>query len=181
MSNALRDQLLKAGLVNEKQVKKAQQEKRKENRQAQNKPATLDARTTEREAATLAKAERDRELNRERHEEQERKARLAQIRQLVEAHRLTPEDGEIRFNFVDQGKVKSMHVSEATRSRLTRGRWGIIRLEGRYEMVEAEIAGKIAERDPAVVILLNRNAENEATNNPDDPYAAYVIPDDLTW
>lgn len=181
MSNALRDQLLKAGLVNEKQVKKAQQEKRKENRQVQNKPATVDARRAERETATLAKAERDRELNRERHEEQERKAGRAQIRQLLEAHRLTPEAGEIRFNFIDDGKVKSLYVSEATRLRLTRGRWGIIRVEGHYEMVEAEIAEKMAERDASVVILLNRREENAPAKATDDPYAAYVIPDDLIW
>lgn len=181
MGNALRDQLLKAGLVNEKQVKKAQKEKLRENRQVQGKTTAVDASKAERDAALLAKAERDRELNRERHEEQERKARTAQVRQLVEAHRLPHEAGEIRFNFVDGGKVKSLYVSDATRSRLARGRLAIIRLEGQHELVEADIAEKIAGRDASAVVLLNPQGSTAETGNPDDPYAAYAIPDDLTW
>ncbi|MGI9210902.1 MAG: DUF2058 domain-containing protein [Methylococcaceae bacterium] len=181
MGNALRDQLLKSGLVNEKQAKKAQQEKRKESRQIQNKPATPDVHRAEREAAVLAKAERDRVLNREKQKEQDQKAQLAQIRQLIEAHRIPRENGEIRFNFQDSGKVKSLYVTEEARSRLVRGRLGIVRLDGHYELVEAEAAVKIAQRDNAAVVLLNFAQNTLVEKDQDDPYAAYTVPDDLVW
>lgn len=181
MGNALRDQLLKSGLVNEKQAKKAQQEKRKESRQTQNKPAASDAQRAEREAVALAKIERDRALNREKQKEQNQKAQWAQIRQLVETHRVPRESGEIRFNFQDSGTVKSMYVTEETRSRLVSGRLGIVRLDGCYELVDAEVAGKIAQRDATAVVLMNSSQNSSAENEQDDPYAAYVVPDDLLW
>lgn len=180
MGNALRDQMLKAGLVNEKQVKKAQQEKRKENRQTQQKPGTVNEQQAQLQAAAQAKAERDRQLNRERQEEQEQKARQAQIRQLIEAHRIPREEGEFPYNFADAGKIKRLYVTEEVRKQLTRGRLGIVRLDNRYELVEADVVEKIAQRDASCVISLNPPPEKPA--EPDaDPYAAYTVPDDLIW
>jgi uncharacterized protein YaiL (DUF2058 family) len=42
------------------------------------------------------------------------------------------------------------------------------------------VAEKIRQRDVAAVVLLNTRAA-EAAADPDDPYAAYQIPDDLMW
>jgi hypothetical protein len=45
-------------------------------------------------------------------------------------------------------------------------------------LVPRVIADKIAERDPSMVVRVNK----ASTEIPaDDPYAAYQIPDDLMW
>ena len=90
----LRDQLLKSGLVNEKQVKKAQREKHKEQRAPHGKPVASEQQQSlqQRQAE---KQERDRQLNQQRREESERRALAAQARQLIEAHRLARIEGEL--------------------------------------------------------------------------------------
>lgn len=175
----LKDQLLKSGLVSEQQIKKAQLEKRKEIRQSQGKtnPAEEEKRQ-QRQAAQAEKAERDRLLNLQRKQEADKKATVAQIRQLIEANR-QPADGDILFNFAHEGKVKRMYVSEAAHRQIVRGQLAIVKLERRYELVPAEIADKIRERDASVVIVQNSSQPNR--NSSDDPYAAYEVPDDLMW
>ena len=46
-------------------------------------------------------------------------------------------------------------------------------------MIPREAALKIQERDPQRIVQLNEKVEE--VNAEDDPYAAYVIPDDLMW
>lgn len=174
----LKDQLLKAGLVNEKQIKQAQKEKHKE--QKQSRPAGAEADSQRIRQAQAEKAERDRQLNQQRKEAQDKKAVAAQIRQLIEAHRLAREEGEIPFNFTDGTAVKRMHLTESVRDRLVRGVLAIVRLDGKYELVPADIAERIAERDERYVVLRNP-LRKEETAPADDPYAAYQVPDDLIW
>jgi uncharacterized protein len=74
MSISLRDQLLKAGLVNEKQAKQAGKEKQKQQRLAHKGQIELD--DTQQRLAAEAKAEkvkRDQELNRQQQEKVEAK------------------------------------------------------------------------------------------------------------
>ena len=106
MSMSLRDQLLKAGLVNEKQAKQAVKQKQKQNRMEHR-----------------GQAEKDRS--------------------------------------------QELAVQQA-----------IVRYEGRYEVVPRATAGRTQERDPARVVLLNAP---RGEPDPDDPYAAYQVPDDLMW
>lgn len=182
----LKDQLLKSGLVNEKQLKKAQQEKRREDRQHQGQGkqgAEAEEQRRQREAAAAEKAERDRQLNLQRQQEAERKAVAAQVKQLVEAHRQPPGFGDTPFNFVDGGKVKRLAMSDAVRGQLTRGQLAIVKVENRYELVPGEIAEKIRQRDPEAVILHNAPPPRQpgAEGQGEDPYAGYQVPDDLMW
>jgi uncharacterized protein YaiL (DUF2058 family) len=178
MSNALQEQLRKAGLVNDKQLKKAQKDQRKERqRTAENKEA--DAEKIRLQQALSEKAARDRELNLKKKEAEERKAMTAQIRQLVEANRQSA-DGEIAFNFADGGIIKRIYVDEATRKRLAQGQTAIVKLDGKYELVPAVIAERIAARDASCVVLKN-DPRQTGEGNADDPYAAYQVPDDLVW
>ncbi len=89
MSMSLRDQLLKAGLVNEKQAKQATKQKQKQQRLEHKNQVDKD--DSQRQAAEQAKAEklaRDQELNRQQQEKAEKKAKAAQIKQLIEGTRL---------------------------------------------------------------------------------------------
>jgi uncharacterized protein len=182
MGNSLRDQLLKSGLVNDKQLKQAGKEKRKEqNRQhGQNTPdPKVDLQAASRQAAA-DKAERDRKLNQQRQETAAQKALAAQVKQLVEAHRVALEEGETAFNFADGGKVKRLYLSDALRRQITQGRLVVIRCEGRYELVPQEAAEKIRARDAGAIVLWNEAAAQPVTTQ-DDPYKDFVVPDDLMW
>ena len=174
----LKDQLLKAGLVNEKQIRKAQQEKRKEQKQGRMANPGEEIRGQ----AQAEKAERDRQLNLQRKETQDKKAIAAQIRQLIETHRQTVEEGDIPFHFVDGATVKRMHLTASARDRIAKGIWAIVRLDGKYELIPDDIAEKIAQRDGSSLVLRNSPPPREReTPAADDPYAAYQIPDDLIW
>ena len=72
MSLSLRDQMLKAGLVNEKQVKQATKDQKRQHRLE--KKGAVEVDETQRQAALKAMAEkqqRDQALNREQQEEQQ--------------------------------------------------------------------------------------------------------------
>ena len=179
MGLSLRDQLLKAGLVNEKQAKQAGKQQQKQQRLAKKGQAELDDST--RQAALQAQAEkaaRDQELNRQQQEKAEQKARAAQVKQLIERSRLPKLDGEDYYNFVDDKKVKRLAVNALMRDKLSRGSLAIVRHAGGYEVIPREAALRIQERDPSRIVLLNIQVDKP---DDDDPYAAYQIPDDLMW
>lgn len=180
MSLSLRDQLLKAGLVNEKQVKQAGKQQKKQQRLVHKGQAEKD--DSQREAALKAQAEkqaRDQELNRQQQEKAEQKARTAQIKQLIESSRLPRLNTDDYYNFVDGRKVKRLAVNDSLRDKLSRGSLAIVRHDGNYELIPREAALKVKERDPQRIILLNEPKSQEI--DPDDPYAAYQVPDDLMW
>jgi hypothetical protein len=175
----LRDQLLKSGLVNEKQVKKVQKEKHKALK-TQSKSAVTD----ERERLQLAQAEkteRDRRLNLQRQAEAEKRALAAQARQLIESHRIDYKEGDTPFNFTDAGKVKKLYLEKTVRDQLIRGHTAIVRLDQQYTIVPRETAEKILQRDSSVLVLLNDPAGDDETSSADVPYAKFQVPDDLIW
>lgn len=179
MGLSLRDQLLNAGLVNEKQAKQASKQKQKQERLERK--GQVDKDDSLREAALKAhaeKVERDRELNRQQQEKAEQKARVAQIKQLIESSRLPKLSGDDFYNFVDGKKVKRIAVNSMLRDKLSRGSLAIVRHAGGYEMIPRDAALKIQERDKQRIVLLN--TPTEAAED-DDPYAAYKVPDDLMW
>ncbi|HYE38094.1 DUF2058 domain-containing protein [Methylocaldum sp.] len=179
MSNSLRDQLLKTGLVNDKQVKQASKESRKQEKQNRHgKAAAKDETNRAAQEAKAAKVERDRQLNLEKAKEAERKALAAQIKQLIEMNRVAPGDDEIAYRFAHDNKVKTIHVSKAIHQSLAAGRLAIVSLESRYEIVPPAVAEKIKQRDESRIVLLN---EPDQSRDADDEYAEYKVPDDLMW
>ena len=179
MALSLRDQLLKAGLVNEKQAKQVSKEKQKKQRLEQK--GHLEKDESQKLAAQQAMAEkaaRDQELNRQQQQKVEQKARAAQIKQLIEVSRLPKLTTEDYYNFVDDKKVKRLSVNTLMRNKLSSGSLAIVRHGGGYEVIPREAALKIQERDAQRVVLLNTSTE---APDADDPYAAYQVPDDLMW
>ncbi|MBV1790044.1 DUF2058 domain-containing protein [Marinobacterium sp. D7] len=176
MAISLQDQLLKAGIANKQQAKKAKQQKKKE-KKGQATVNTGDQQAAL-EAARKAKADRDRELNRQREAEQAQKAATAEVRQLLEQHAVRlPANGETRYNFVHDKTIKSLWIDEALLKQLARGQLLIAFFDGRYQAIPAEIGDRITQR-LAGVVLPRPETEQPAE---DDPYAEYQIPDDLMW
>lgn len=179
MALSLRDQLLKAGLVNEKQAKQAGKQQQKQQRLVHKGQVEKDeSQKLAAQQAMAEKAARDQELNRQQQEKIEQKARAAQVKQLIEVSRLPKLTTEDYYNFVDDKKVKRLSVNALMRNKLSSGSLAIVRHGGGYEVIPREAALKIQERDPRRVILLNTPTE---AADADDPYAAYQVPDDLMW
>ncbi|WP_041521600.1 DUF2058 domain-containing protein [Gilvimarinus agarilyticus] len=180
---SLQDQLKQAGLINDKKAKQIQKDKRKQTKQAhKSKQVVVDETKQSAQAARAAKAERDRELNRQRQAEAEKKAIAAQIKQLIESNRQPKHEGreaELEYNFTDGKTIKKLVLGEQAHGRVTRGQLNIVKLGEGYELVPKMIADKIAERDAAYVLVAN--TVSAETQDEDDPYKDFVIPDDLMW
>jgi len=181
MSMSLREQLLQAGLGTRKQAKQAEQQQHQQNKQDKNRAAAAERHKEQQRRAAqaqAAKAARDQELNRKRQEQAERKERWAQIRQLIEQHRVPRPQTDDYFSFIDRQKVRRMSVDAALREKLITGSLVIVRCEGRYDVVPAEIAERIREREPRAIVSL---ADESPAAEENDPYKDFVVPDDLMW
>jgi uncharacterized protein YaiL (DUF2058 family) len=176
---SLQDQLLKAGLADEKKAKAVRNEKKKKRKQQPK--GTTEVNETELRArqAREDKAEHDRQLNLERQKEADKKAVQAQIRQLIETNRLERSGGETAYQFVHDKKIKKLYVTETMADQLARGRLAVVLLNDSYEIVAEGVARKIMERDESAVVALHERQSDDQGD--DDPYAGYEIPDDLMW
>ncbi|MEO7773380.1 MAG: DUF2058 domain-containing protein [Steroidobacteraceae bacterium] len=173
MSLSLRDQLIQAGFVSSKQAKQAEQQKRQQARRPQNAPPKSTP------PAAAAKAARDKDLNRQRQQQREHGARLAEIRQIVEQNRLPVVASEDYFNFVHKNKVRRIAVDAGLRERITGGTLFIVRYGKFYALVTPEIAARVRERN--VDSIVNLDAPPAAPGAENDPYAQFKVPDDLYW
>lgn len=179
---SLQDQLLKAGLVDQKTAKQVSKEKRKKNKQAHRTGQPDDESKQAVQEARAAKVERDRELNRQRQQEAEQKALQAQIKQLIENHRQPKGEGkgELEYKFTDGKRIKRILVSPLVHRQIVQGQLAVVRLGATYELVPRVVADKIIQRDASTVVVANtHNATPEQAD--DDPYKDYIIPDDLMW
>ncbi len=176
---SLQDQFLKAGLIDNKKIKQAHQEKSKQKKvERQTGTQIVDEARLAALEMQRKNAERARELNAQRDAAATQKAIQAQIAQMVQQNRQSKGNGDIAFNFTLGNKIERLHVSAAVHAHIAAGRLVIVCLGGATELVPRIIADKIAERDPSLVIRVNKTrAETDA----DDPYAAFQIPDDLMW
>jgi hypothetical protein len=177
---SLQDQLLKAGLADEKKLKAHQKEKKKQRKQQPKGAIQQDETKLRAQQAREEKAERDRQLNQKRNEEARRKAITAQIRQLVESNRLDRARCDTDYQFVHGKKIKKILVDDTMTDQLSRGRLAVVFVDERYDVVPEPVARKIMERDADAVVVLHERAK-QADQDEDDPYAGYEIPDDLMW
>jgi uncharacterized protein len=184
---SLQEQLLKSGLIGSGQARTAKSEKHKQAKQQQhNKTVAVDDLKEQAQKARLEQAERDRELNQQRNQEEERKQLVAQVNQLIEQNRLPKDnalagqfDESLAYHFTDNNKVKALYVSKTMREQISQGRLAVVKLAQQYEVVSAEVAEKIKLRDGASVIVFNKPVPSD--DNKEDHYANYQVPDDLTW
>jgi uncharacterized protein len=172
MSMSLREQLLQAGFGRKQQQKKVQ-------------PPPQPKVDAAQQAQQLKRAEREAEAARRKQEQADRKARWDRIKELIAQHRLPKIEGDEDdyFNFIDRQKVRRIRVDASRRERLVNGELAIVRCEGRYDVVAADIAANIRECDARAAIDLTGNlqeGESQADSS-DDPYKDYVVPDDLRW
>jgi len=177
----LQEQLLKAGLVKKSQVSQAAREQVK----ARHGKAPVAPSESQREADRVRaeKAERDRALEAERKARAHAQELQAQVRQIIEAHKVKRE-GESEYRFNDGTVIRTLLVNPLLRRQLAAGSLVIVRLGEGFELVPRAAAEKIRERDASVIVLDNGqpSAEPSTGNDEDDAYyAQFQVPDDLVW
>jgi uncharacterized protein YaiL (DUF2058 family) len=233
MSMSLRDQLLAAGLVSQKQVREAErQQQHQERAQHQSKqkrrppgnqpqgshkpgqgapgpvapgnaasvhgspanpgparPGPVNAglvtgaaasAASRHAAAQSAKVARDLALNKKQQEKAEKKARAAQIKQLIEQNRVVRGETDERYNFVVDGRVRFIAANADVRRGVTSGALCIVRHDGVFDVVPAAIAQRIRERDARAVVDAAAGTTGD-TPPVDDAYKDFAVPDDLMW
>jgi uncharacterized protein YaiL (DUF2058 family) len=132
--------------------------------------------------AQAAKVARDQELNRKREEKAKRRAKLAEIEQIIEQNRVPRLETEDYYSFIDGKKIRRMSVDADRREKLTSGVLVVVRYKGHYAVVPKETADRIRERDENMVVATAQTKGSPATEAPaEDPYKDFVVPDDLMW
>jgi hypothetical protein len=179
MRNPLQEQLLKAGLVKKNQVAQVAREQAKKHQGKA--PVAPGAEELQARRLQVEKAERDRAIAAERNAQARASEALAQVRQIVEAHKVKRE-GEIAYRFTDGERIKDVLVNEALRAQLAAGMLVIVRHGEGYELLPRAAADKVHERDTAMIVLDHGRAEAGSGNDADDEYyRRFPIPDDLIW
>ena len=182
MGNSFREQLLKLGLVEKKQVDQAKKQEYRQQKQLQKSRVQeiVDENKLLAQQALAEKKEKERLRNQRREEELRRKQEAEQVRQLVESHRLVQDQQGTAFRFADGGRVQRIFVAASMVDDLSRGALAIARSGPGYEIIPAAIAEKITLIDPTGIVLWNKDRKNDASPA-DDAYAGYEVPDDLMW
>ena len=180
MSNSLKDQFLKVGLVDANRAKAAKPDRPKNSIQNRRKgSAGADAGKMAAQQAQAQAAERDRLLNLRNKETAEKKALVAQLKQLIETHRLPKGEGEIPYQFVHRNKIQRLFVSADLHKQIVAGSLAIVICGKHYEIVPSAVAEKIRIRNDSWVVLYNDPQQTKDQGR--DAEGDHPVPDDLMW
>ena len=177
VKNALQAQLLKAGLVDNKKAKKLSKQAVHEKRTGDSSEAELKAKI-----AQDQQAKHDKELA----IEQEKKAILqekelkAAIIQMIAQHKISDTSGDAVYQFIDDSKIKKLYINQQIYNALVSGSLVIAKDGESYAFLPNVLAERINAKIEGFIIVSN-SEKNEQVTDEEDPYAAYIIPDDLMW
>jgi uncharacterized protein YaiL (DUF2058 family) len=153
----LRDKLLKAGLVDEKQVKDAERTQRAPRTHREREKTETAEEKQRREAFAAREAEQAEERRKEAAKKTEARLqseRAHQLRQLVDTHRIREPPGEVNFHFVKRsGKIARLALSPETAKMLESGAAAVVEDPGAPEhaVVPADAAQRIYQVDPQAI------------------------------
>lgn len=161
MGNSFQDQLLKAGLVDKKQIKKAKREGYIDKKKKGKKPPKQ--KVSEARQQQLADEQRVRELNQLRDEEKKQQEKLAQVRQLIETNQIKLDDRDMdeAYHFVVGKRIKKLYISEKISTQLSKGLMAIVTLDDDFQVVPAKAARQIAERDGQSIVVFHETSKDD--------------------
>ena len=177
VKNALQAQLLKAGLVDNKKAKKLSKQADDEQRTGQSDEAELKAKIAQDQQEKL---EKDQALDLEKKRLLQGKELKAAIIQMINQHKIRDIDGEVSYQFIDESKVKKIYLNQQIYNALVSGSLVVAKESDSYAILPKALADRINDKMEGFIIV-NNSEKNEQITDEEDPYAAYVIPDDLMW
>ena len=169
--------MLKAGLVDNKKAKKLSKQAVHEQRTGQSNEAELKAKIAQDKQEKLAK---DQALDLEKKRLLQGKELKAAIIQMINQHKIRDIDGEVSYQFIDEGKIKKIYLNQQIYNALVSGSLVIAKESEGYAVLPKALADRINDKMEGFIIV-NNSEKNEQITDEEDPYAAYVIPDDLMW
>lgn len=184
MSNDLRDQLLKAGLVTEDQVKAAETRPPREPRASQKPSGKKSKKARPPQAAKAAPARRKRPNNKPAAPAQTPsptphldKAQREVVRTFLREKRQNATDAPLPYNFLDGRAVKKLWITSEQQTALASGELVIVSRNDRHYLIGKEDSEHLLTLDPkAVIIRADARSEEE-----DPAYKDHPVPDDLVW
>ncbi|MBP6113838.1 MAG: DUF2058 domain-containing protein [Acinetobacter sp.] len=177
VKNALQAQLLKAGLVDNKKAKKLSKQAVHEQRTGQSSEAELKAKIEKDQQEKLAK---DQALSLEKKLALDEKTLRASVIQMISHHKIKETDGDVTYQFIDDSKIKKVYINQQIYNALVSGSLVVAKDHDRYAFLPKALAERINEKLTGFILVNNSENTAEVTDE-EDPYAAYVIPDDLMW
>ncbi len=190
MSNSLRDQLLKQGLVSKEQAKQAEKQaklKAHQGQKTQSKKQKANKEIVDKESISYLAAKareeeitRAKELNRQKEIEREHKALWSQVRDIIDCQHVNDPDAEGAYYFLEDKWVRKIEVTLKQRQLLASAELAITAIDEKYYLVPAAVAEKVQTRVPEVVVCFHQPTKAGIIEQ-DKTYAAYPIPDDLIW
>ncbi len=177
VKNALQAQLLKAGLVDNKKAKKLSKQAVHEQRTGQSSEAEIKAKIAQDHQQKQA---RDHAIEQEKKAVLHEKELRASIVQMIGQHKIRNTDGDVSYQFIDESKVKKVYINQQIYNALVAGSLVIAKENDSYAFLPKALAERINTKMEGFIIV-NNSEQNEQTTDEEDPYAAYVIPDDLMW
>ncbi len=203
---SLQDQLLKAGLIDEDKLAKAEQEKqqrRQQRKQAGGGPGKKKAwkKTTGKAGrkkagakkhqhdsdlaaaykAKLAAEKRDKEFQKQKKvaEQEARRLRNLQLDKIVENKLLNDEQAELPRYFNYMGKVRRILVNQEQLDAINAGKLGIAVLRSRPVLLDLETHQMF--KDLAPDLIPDMGGDEPSGEDWDDQYKGFEVPDDLRW
>ncbi len=169
--SSLSDQLLKAGLVTEEQVKKSAEKPKHKPRKAcskmgaknsTKKPAKKSQKQTEQSDLAKFYGERKQLENKEKQAAAHQKKESARIKKetnekintLISENLLNDEDAELRFNFVVGTSIKYLFVTEKQQQALSEGKLAITFLASKRSLIPVEIGKEILQISPKKIVII---------------------------
>lgn len=172
MSDSLREQMLKAGFKQTAQKPRPKNAKstaakhkggksNQANKSPTNQPSSM-------ERANIA----------ERKVIAERKRIKAEIKTLIEANKVDDTKGESAHGYVVGKRIKQLFITEELRAKLIAGELVITRLNGATFLIPAGTGESVKALNPDWVVI---TPTSDGSNDIDDDYADFQVPDDLKW
>ncbi len=168
MGTSLKDQLLKAGLVSEQDLKRVEHEERVKTKQVgrDKRQAERDARREEARRQSEARSQEDRrraQADQASQAERERARQQAQRQQsaVAAAYRdgaVANWEGQRRYHFAANGRIEWLMVGEETARKLEAGQLAIVRGErnrARFTLLTAGAARRLARAAPERVVTFH--------------------------
>ncbi len=162
MGLSIQEQLLNAGLVDKKQVKKADHDKRVKGKKKRKAGASFEDRDRLRlQQQQVERAQQDSKLNAERNQQAQQKADQAAAQQLISANRLPVEEGDVSYHYVFDGQIKKILLENDAADRLCRGVLGLAVFNAEVVLIPAETVAKVLLRNKDLILVYNDPAQIE--------------------
>lgn len=170
--SSLSDQLLKAGLVTEDQVKKAAEKPKakkkfvgnKHHSTKKKKPVSAKTPKSKREVSdleqfykersTLERNEKQEAIRKKKEAERIKKETNDKINKLITANLKNDEAADIRYNFVVGTTIKYLFVTEKQQEELAEGNLAITFLGGKRSLIPIETAKEITALNPNKIVIV---------------------------